>query len=181
MRTKERGGGPKIRKKQGELLENILQNLRNKWPPHPIHVQGGWGGWPTGNGTKVSNSQACCLAQLCLAAAYFFPFPVGHPPHISIKRIFLCWRNRTLRICDVHNYFYNKHCVVYYDIQCSIVTLVDYVISTYKLTQVETTEDSDMKPSDKREMDCPFSLITLQGLSDIVTTSGHRQIIVTGQ
>ena len=22
--------------KQGELLENILQNLRNKWPPHPV-------------------------------------------------------------------------------------------------------------------------------------------------
>ena len=26
-------------------------------------------GWPTGNGKKLSNSQACCLAQLCLAAA----------------------------------------------------------------------------------------------------------------
>ena len=25
-------------------------------------VQGGWGGWPTGNGKKLSNSQACCLA-----------------------------------------------------------------------------------------------------------------------
>ena len=25
-------------------------------------------GWPTGNEKKVSNSQACCLAQLCLAA-----------------------------------------------------------------------------------------------------------------
>ena len=23
--------------KQGELLENMLQNLRNKWPPHPVH------------------------------------------------------------------------------------------------------------------------------------------------
>ena len=32
-------------------------------------VQGGWGGWPTGNGKKLSYSQACCLAQLCLAAA----------------------------------------------------------------------------------------------------------------
>ena len=31
--------------------------------------QGGWGGWPTGNGKKVSKSQACGLAQLCLAAA----------------------------------------------------------------------------------------------------------------
>ena len=34
-----------------------------------LYVQGGWGGWPTGNGKKVSNSQVCCLAQLCLAAA----------------------------------------------------------------------------------------------------------------
>ena len=37
--------------------------------PSLKHVQGGWGGWPTGNGKKLSNSQACCLAQLCLAAA----------------------------------------------------------------------------------------------------------------
>ena len=26
-------------------------------------------GWPSGNGKKLSCSQACCLAQLCLAAA----------------------------------------------------------------------------------------------------------------
>ena len=26
-------------------------------------------GWPTGNGKKLSNSQACDLAQLCLAAS----------------------------------------------------------------------------------------------------------------
>ena len=26
-------------------------------------------GWPTGNGEKLNNSQACCLAQLCLGAA----------------------------------------------------------------------------------------------------------------
>ena len=25
-------------------------------------------GWPTGNGKKLSNCQACCLAQLCLGA-----------------------------------------------------------------------------------------------------------------
>ena len=24
-------------RKQGELLENRLQNLQNKWPPHPVH------------------------------------------------------------------------------------------------------------------------------------------------
>ena len=33
------------------------------------HLQPADIGWPTGNGKKVSNSQACCLAQLCLAAA----------------------------------------------------------------------------------------------------------------
>ena len=32
-------------------------------------LQGGWSGWPTRNGKKLNNSQACCLAQLCLAAA----------------------------------------------------------------------------------------------------------------
>ena len=34
-------------------------------------------GWPTGNGKKVSNSQACCLAQLCLAPAYFLSISCG--------------------------------------------------------------------------------------------------------
>ena len=38
--------------------------------PQRIRVQGGWRGCPsTGNGEKLSNSQVCCLAQLCLAAA----------------------------------------------------------------------------------------------------------------
>ena len=32
-------------------------------------VQSGYIGCNTGNGEKLSNSQACCLAQLCLAAA----------------------------------------------------------------------------------------------------------------
>ena len=34
-----------------------------------LRLQSGWGGWPTGNIEKLSNSQVCCLAQLCLAAA----------------------------------------------------------------------------------------------------------------
>ena len=45
-----------------EILQKIDLRMSN-------FVQGGWGGWPTGNGNKLSNSQACCLAQLCLAAA----------------------------------------------------------------------------------------------------------------
>ena len=32
-------------------------------------IQGGWSECRTGNGEKLSNSQACCLAQQCLAAA----------------------------------------------------------------------------------------------------------------
>ena len=39
------------------------------WAMHKLPVQGGWGGCRTGNGKKLSNSQACCLAQLRLAAA----------------------------------------------------------------------------------------------------------------
>ena len=34
-------------------------------------------GWPTGNGKKLNNSQACCLAQKCLAAAYFLSISCG--------------------------------------------------------------------------------------------------------
>ena len=34
-----------------------------------LYVQPADIGWPTGNGKKLSKSQACCLAQLCLATA----------------------------------------------------------------------------------------------------------------
>ena len=34
---------------------------------HP--VQGGWGGWPTGNGKKLSSCQAQLAQATCLAVA----------------------------------------------------------------------------------------------------------------
>ena len=34
-----------------------------------LDIQCSCSGWPTGNGKKLSNSQACCLAQLFLATA----------------------------------------------------------------------------------------------------------------
>ena len=41
-----------------------------KWRiSHYRVLQGAATGWPTGNGKKLSNSQACCLALLCQAAA----------------------------------------------------------------------------------------------------------------
>ena len=43
----------------------------------------------TGNGKKLNNSQACCLAQLCLAAAQFIQFPVLH--HVAAL-YFMCSR-----------------------------------------------------------------------------------------
>ena len=33
-----------------------------------MSLHGGWSGCRTGNREKLSNSQVCCLAQLCLAA-----------------------------------------------------------------------------------------------------------------
>ena len=72
---------------RGTDSEVVREECLNIWPTHVTifklnrmvllvikvilytRVQGGWGGWPTGNGKKLSNSQACCLAQLCLAAA----------------------------------------------------------------------------------------------------------------
>ena len=44
-------------------------------------LQGGWGGWPTGNVNKLSNSHACCFLNCAWLLLNFFPFPVGHPPH----------------------------------------------------------------------------------------------------
>ena len=62
-------------KKMCRLYKNVQQYWRSAYISITsvgmlfIHIQGGWGVWPTGNGKKLSNSQACCLAQLCLAAA----------------------------------------------------------------------------------------------------------------
>ena len=33
------------------------------------HIQGGWGGWPTGNGKNVNSSQAQLGQATCLAVA----------------------------------------------------------------------------------------------------------------
>ena len=44
-----------------ELMKN---EYRSKMFIQPTDI-----GWPTGNGNNLSNSQACCLTQLCLAAA----------------------------------------------------------------------------------------------------------------
>ena len=45
-------------------IETEAGGRRKERPVQPADI-----GWPTGNGMKLSNSQACCLAQLCLAAA----------------------------------------------------------------------------------------------------------------
>ena len=37
--------------------------------PPQKHIQGGWGGWPTGNGNKLSSSQAQLGQAPCLAVA----------------------------------------------------------------------------------------------------------------
>ena len=41
------------------------------------HLQPADMGWPTGNRKKRSNCPACCLAQLCLAAAMFLSISCG--------------------------------------------------------------------------------------------------------
>ena len=50
---------------------NTIQNHpisgSNNLRSHP--VQGGWGGWPTGNGRKLSSSQAQLGQATCLALA----------------------------------------------------------------------------------------------------------------
>ena len=43
---------------------DVVNNGVAQLPVQPADI-----GWPTGNGKKLSCSQACCLAQLSLAAA----------------------------------------------------------------------------------------------------------------
>ena len=40
--------------------------------------QGGWGGWPTGKGKKLSSSQAQLGQATCLAVASFLSISCGH-------------------------------------------------------------------------------------------------------
>ena len=47
----------------------ILISTGQNWVTHTLPVQCSCSGWPTGNGKNLSNTQACCLAQLCLGAA----------------------------------------------------------------------------------------------------------------
>ena len=63
-------------REEGELLEicGIVKQrepLRELGIQHNLHVQCSCSEWLTGNGNNLSNSQACCLAQLCLAPAQF--------------------------------------------------------------------------------------------------------------
>ena len=61
------------RKKAFEDMEKIykcaLHQCLGVFCDRGSWVQSGWGGCRTGNGEKLSNSQVCYLAQLCLAAA----------------------------------------------------------------------------------------------------------------
>ena len=65
---KFRAGGkrqPTCKKKISGLLYTDLEaRLRVRKQLQPADI-----GWPTGNGKKLSNCQACCLSQLCLGAA----------------------------------------------------------------------------------------------------------------
>ena len=49
----------------------------------PTDIQGGW---PTGNGKKLSSSQAQVGQATCLLLFRFFPFPVGHPMSAGCRK-----------------------------------------------------------------------------------------------
>ena len=54
------------------LMQNSYNgNLKN------LILQGGWGGLPTGNGKKLSSSQAQQGQATCLAVAYFLSISCG--------------------------------------------------------------------------------------------------------
>ena len=78
----------------------LLLLARGQGPPHharvyptlvlllSLNVQCSCSGWPTGNGKKLSNSQACCLAQLCLGAVKFLSISCG-PSYV--RRLYGQW------------------------------------------------------------------------------------------
>ena len=51
----------------GSLLRPLFYFLDDV--SYPQSVQGGWGGWPTGNGKKLSSCQAQLGQATCLAVA----------------------------------------------------------------------------------------------------------------
>ena len=54
----------------GNMLGCCLISFHFLWVIHPIRpVQGGWGGWPTGNRKKLSSCQAQLGQATCLAVA----------------------------------------------------------------------------------------------------------------
>ena len=64
-------------------------------------LQGGWGGWPTGNGKKLSNSQACCLSQQCLAAAKFLSISCGPSTPSALYSVIHESMTLVARFCNV--------------------------------------------------------------------------------
>ena len=67
-----------------EPVDERKHTVWSKWI-----LQGGWGGWPTGNGKKLSSCHAQLGQVTCLAVAYFFLFHAGHPLHPPGHRKFL--------------------------------------------------------------------------------------------
>ena len=58
--------------KPGKNWSYIRFRVQHYHPVQPADI-----GWPTGNGEKLSNSQACCQAHLCLAAALCLSISCG--------------------------------------------------------------------------------------------------------
>ena len=84
---------PSVRVPRGciNLKKRVTANQERYIAPRHYHrrrlnalahgLQGGWGGWPTGNGKKLNSSQAQLARQHAWLLLNFFLFPVGHPPH----------------------------------------------------------------------------------------------------
>ena len=58
------------------------------------YLQCSCSGWPTGNGKKLSSSQACYLAQLCLATASFLSISCGPSWARALYTIYQCSSGR---------------------------------------------------------------------------------------
>ena len=104
------------------VCSNLVQHLSNDKTLQPANT-----GWLTGNGRKLSNSQACCLAQLCLAAAWFLSISCGQS---YVRRLYICSKESSLLegvgggLAITRNMVYKKH----REIQYSYVSKIDLKI-----------------------------------------------------
>ena len=107
-------------------MNKYVQTWRNVCRLHKLRqdVQCSCSGWSTGNGKKLSNCQACCLAQQCLAAAELLSISCG-ANYLRALHCIQAVKLQSKKIAIFHGALNEKQCEIH-QLQ-SIVFLFTYV------------------------------------------------------